>query len=400
MTDWAKFALGDDAKSFHHPGDLLDSRMRKTKGEPFSNGELETQTQRHPILPFPSRLSPSSLGFSIQLEDCCLHTEALKRVYLKREVSPHFLSSNLKQKSNERPREEKITGRRSMITESPSSSRPVLAESLLPDSCPSTRAHQSLQTQSASNYETKQPADHAGCTSSQTAFIVLQVRNMAKKRKKPKPLTLRAVQKCVDLTTDGRRRLDLSYKGLNVVPACVQKVTDVSELNLSRNLLKKLPPFIDHFDSTAVLDLHSNYIEEIPQNIKNLTCLTVLNLCNNRLTSLPIEIGKLSNLHILNLGLNLLKVLPTSIGNLKELRYLGLSYNNFTTVPSCTVKLKKLEKLNLEGNPIKYPEVTGVKKESKVDRFHVVKESLLCRNCLESFQIEREKLDCMDGYDT
>uniref|UniRef100_A0A3B3X9H4 Disease resistance R13L4/SHOC-2-like LRR domain-containing protein n=1 Tax=Poecilia mexicana TaxID=48701 RepID=A0A3B3X9H4_9TELE len=218
---------------------------------------------------------------------------------------------------------------------------------------------------------------------------------MAKKKggKKPKPLTLKAVQKCVDLTLDGRRRLDLSYKGLTTVPACAQRVMDIGELNLSRNLLKKLPPFIEHFDNATVLDLHSNYLDEIPQTIKSLTGLTVLNLCNNRLTSLPIEIGKLSNLHILNLGLNLLKALPNSIGHLKELRYLGLSYNHFVVVPTCIGKLKKLEKVNLEGNPIKYPEVPGVKKWSKSDRFHVVKESLLCRNCLETFQIEREKLN-------
>lgn len=81
-----------------------------------------------------------------------------------------------------------------------------------------------------------------------------------KAQKKAKPLTLKAVQNCVDLTLDGRRRLDLSFKGIAAVPKCVNKLFDINELDLSRNLLRKVPGFIENFTKITVLDLHSNYV--------------------------------------------------------------------------------------------------------------------------------------------
>ena len=68
------------------------------------------------------------------------------------------------------------------------------------------------------------------------------------------------VQNCLELTLDGKRRLDLSFKEVTAVPKCIQKVCDIDELDLSRNRIRKIPDFIDHFISISVLDLHSNYV--------------------------------------------------------------------------------------------------------------------------------------------
>ncbi len=67
-------------------------------------------------------------------------------------------------------------------------------------------------------------------------------------------------QNCVELTTDGKRCLDLSFKEITTIPKCLRKLCEIEEVNLSRNLITKVPDFIDHFTSIRVLDLHSNYV--------------------------------------------------------------------------------------------------------------------------------------------
>lgn len=67
-------------------------------------------------------------------------------------------------------------------------------------------------------------------------------------------------QNCVVLSLDGKRCLDLSFKEISVVPKCIQKLCDMDELDLSRNLITKVPDFIHYFISIRVLDLHSNYV--------------------------------------------------------------------------------------------------------------------------------------------
>lgn len=83
------------------------------------------------------------------------------------------------------------------------------------------------------------------------------------KQAKSKTITLKMAQNCVELTLDGKRRLDLSFKEISLVPKCVQKLCDVDELDLSRNLIRNVPDFIQHFVSIRVLDLHSNYVSII-----------------------------------------------------------------------------------------------------------------------------------------
>lgn len=67
-------------------------------------------------------------------------------------------------------------------------------------------------------------------------------------------------QNCMQLTLDGKRCLDLSFKEISTVPKCIQKLCEMDELDLSRNLISKVPDFIDRFTSICVLDLHSNYV--------------------------------------------------------------------------------------------------------------------------------------------
>lgn len=73
-------------------------------------------------------------------------------------------------------------------------------------------------------------------------------------------MTLKRVQNCLQVTLEKKRFLDLSHKQLSVVPACLQKLCDIDELNLSANEIKVIPNFIIEFKTISVLDLHSNYV--------------------------------------------------------------------------------------------------------------------------------------------
>lgn len=83
---------------------------------------------------------------------------------------------------------------------------------------------------------------------------------MAKGKGKGKTITLKMALNCIKLTLDDKRCLDLSFKELATVPKCIEKMCNVEELNLSRNLLKKIPDFINQFTTIRTLDLHSNYV--------------------------------------------------------------------------------------------------------------------------------------------
>ncbi|XP_047207421.1 leucine-rich repeat-containing protein 18 [Girardinichthys multiradiatus] len=219
-----------------------------------------------------------------------------------------------------------------------------------------------------------------------------------KKGADAKKLTLKAAKKAIHITQDGRRRLTLSNMGLTIFPKCLFKLSNVDELDLSRNLIQKLPDNIGSFTSLRWLDLHSNKLESVPESIGNLVGLTHLNLANNCLTTtgLPSSLGFLCNLKSLNLGLNQLNALPPTLERLDHLQELGLSDNLFAKLPEFVQTLRNLTKLNVTRNPFTYVQAKDerMKKEKseQKDEVYLVHESRLCKQCLKTCKAETERV--------
>lgn len=211
-------------------------------------------------------------------------------------------------------------------------------------------------------------------------------------------VTLKIAKKAVRMTPDGRRRLTLSNMGITVFPKCILKLTNVDELDLSRNQIQKLPDNIGNFLSLRWLDLHSNKLESVPESIGNLVGLTHLNLSNNRLISagLPSTLGLLTSLRSLNLGMNQLDTLPTTMMGLDSLQELGLYDNLFINLPEFLRVLANLTKVNMKRNPLSYVQGDGegmLEKKSEPDEnVYLVHESTLCRACLKRCKEQGERL--------
>uniref|UniRef100_A0A3Q1CP63 Disease resistance R13L4/SHOC-2-like LRR domain-containing protein n=1 Tax=Amphiprion ocellaris TaxID=80972 RepID=A0A3Q1CP63_AMPOC len=211
-------------------------------------------------------------------------------------------------------------------------------------------------------------------------------------------VSLKIAKKAIRMTPDGQRRLTLSNMGLTSFPKCLLKLTNVDELDLSRNLIQKLPDNIGNFSSLRWLDLHSNKLESVPESIGNLVELTHLNLCNNRLNSagLPSTLGSLTNLKSLNLGMNQLDALPPTLVALNNLQELGLFDNLFIKMPEFVRVLRNLTKVNVKRNPLSYVQGDGKgmlkKKAEPEEDVHLVHESSLCTTCLKRCKAERERL--------
>lgn len=209
-------------------------------------------------------------------------------------------------------------------------------------------------------------------------------------------VTLKTAKKAIRMTQDGHWRLTLSNMGLTSFPKCLFKLTNVNELDLSRNLIQKLPDNIGNLSSLKWLDVHSNKLESVPESIGNLVGLTHLNLANNRLNSagLPSTLGSLTNLKSLNLGMNQLNALPPTLAALRNLQELGLFDNLFVKIPEIVKVLRNLTKVNVKRNPLSYAhgdnEVMLKKKSEPEEDVYLVHESNLCTTCLERCKAERE----------
>lgn len=208
-------------------------------------------------------------------------------------------------------------------------------------------------------------------------------------------LTLKTAKKAIRLTPDGRRRLTLSNMGLTIFPKCILKLSNVDELDLSRNQLQKLPTNIGNFESLRWLDLHSNKLESVPETIGKLVGLTHLNLSNNCLTSagLPSTVGFLTSLQSLNLGMNQLDSLPPTMVTLNRLQELSLFDNLFIKIPEFLNVLSNITKVNIKRNPLTHATGNGggmykEKSEPKED-VYLVHESSLCRICLKQCKEHR-----------
>ncbi len=85
--------------------------------------------------------------------------------------------------------------------------------------------------------------------------------------------------------------LDLSEKGLTILPTEISQLTHLTELDLSDNQLTELPPEIGHLTSLIMLKVSGNQLTELPPTISQLSNIKKLILGDvfggNHLTVLP-----------------------------------------------------------------------------------------------------------------
>ena len=170
--------------------------------------------------------------------------------------------------------------------------------------------------------------------------------------------------------------LNLKGQGLKTLPAGIEKLVNLEQLDLSNNALTSLPPQIFKLPKLKILYLNNNFISALPADMSALKSLTTLrldvnpfaapvgelkkvatiaglsklNFSANKLSAFPPELLKMANLSDLDIGYGSIKTLPADIDKLKNLKRLVLTKNLITVFPPAFFKLPKLENLDLSYN--------------------------------------------------
>ncbi len=155
--------------------------------------------------------------------------------------------------------------------------------------------------------------------------------------------------------------LYLNFNNLESIPSEIGKLTNLIDLDLGGNRLESVPKEIGRLKNLTNFDLMDNCLKSLPSKIGQLKNLTNLNLMNNRLESLPSEILQLTNLIQLDLGGNRLETIPSEIGLLTNLIELGLGGNLLESLPSKIRQLTNLTKIDLSQNPLNAEEIQKIK---------------------------------------
>uniref|UniRef100_A0A2M3Z5X9 Putative leucine-rich repeat protein n=1 Tax=Anopheles braziliensis TaxID=58242 RepID=A0A2M3Z5X9_9DIPT len=153
--------------------------------------------------------------------------------------------------------------------------------------------------------------------------------------------------------------VDVSKNKLAEVPAGLALLaSQLTELNVSFNLLRTVPSFFSQFDKIAYLNLSNNLLEELPEVIGLLVTLRELNVVNNQLRCLSPCVYELKGLEILLASGNRIEEIDasdTGLGALKRLATLDLANNNIKHVPPVLGMLKNITTLELIGNSFRQP---------------------------------------------
>jgi hypothetical protein len=118
-----------------------------------------------------------------------------------------------------------------------------------------------------------------------------------------------------------------NFENLTSIPPEISNLTNLQELNLSRNKIKAIPPEISNLTNLKYLRLSNNEIEIIPPEISNLTNLQELRLSYNKIKVIPPEISNLTNLQELHLSNNKIKAIPPEVEKLENLLTLDTDRN-------------------------------------------------------------------------
>jgi hypothetical protein len=135
----------------------------------------------------------------------------------------------------------------------------------------------------------------------------------------------------------GRRLRTLELEGNRLGSApFIQRVTNLTALNLASNHLTSLDTSIGKLVSLQSLVVENNHLTALPDSLCQCEALTSLHASNNKLTVLPAALSRLSCLQSLQLHSNQLSHIPLGVCALFALEELTLGHNQLTvrTPPS------------------------------------------------------------------
>lgn len=169
--------------------------------------------------------------------------------------------------------------------------------------------------------------------------------------------------------------LDLSRNSLQKVPQCLYNMPNLRRLNLSENEIVELSPEVEFWKKLESLNLSRNKLTALPQTICKLSKLRRLYLNDNQLNfdGIPSGIGKLCSLEIFSASSNQLEMIPEGLCRCGVLKKLNLSSNRLITLPDAIHLLTDLDQLDLRNNPnlIMPPKPIDVQKGSGVEYYNI-----------------------------
>ncbi|CAF0824220.1 unnamed protein product [Brachionus calyciflorus] len=157
------------------------------------------------------------------------------------------------------------------------------------------------------------------------------------------------LNKLEDLTV-----LDLSFNDLTEVPQNLEEAKTILVLNLGHNRITSVPNYLfKNLTDLVFLDLSSNKLESIPPQLRRLVHLKTLILNDNpllhaQLRQLP-SLNSLETLHLKNTQRTLTNI-PQGLDNLPNLKEVDLSSNGLSIIPDTIYKIKTLRRLDFSDN--------------------------------------------------
>ncbi|KAL6461475.1 hypothetical protein MHYP_G00296190 [Metynnis hypsauchen] len=149
-------------------------------------------------------------------------------------------------------------------------------------------------------------------------------------------------------------KADLQRNRLRQVTG-ISRLSNLTELNLSRNDLVEFPLEIRQLRSLGKLYMNQNNIRNIPEGIlPSLERLQFLKMSTNRLLRLPSDINMCQSLTYLNLSNNSLKDLQPLVGLLR-LKELYVEKNQLAELPRALFQSQALAVFKANGNPLRMP---------------------------------------------
>ncbi|QCK16616.1 leucine-rich repeat domain-containing protein [Mangrovivirga cuniculi] len=160
-------------------------------------------------------------------------------------------------------------------------------------------------------------------------------------------------------------KLAIIDKGLDKIPANINRFVNLKTLDLEKNNIQELPIEFTQLKKLEEFYIPFNLLSDLPEGFSEMHNLNVIGLGENKFKDFPIELTELDQLQMLDLSGNDIAEVPEEIGQMKNLKLLSLNDTNINTLPDTIFDLKKLRALYLIGTQIPEEEIKRLKENLK-----------------------------------